>query len=335
MNPKGLHSESPLKPAHRSKSRPRLIKLAYDRSFYLVLRNPEYLKMVETLVGGLLREDAGAGDVTTNTLLSNEKAKAFIIAKDDGILAGGDEFAWLCGQNGVAVSRIKNDGEKFRKGDKLFKLDGPKRSVFLIERTGLNLLQRMSGIATATSRLAGKVRRAGHGVVITGTRKTPWGLLDKKAVTLGSGYSHRLGLFESFLIKDNHIDSLRKQGVKNPVEFALEKAWELRRRSVFIEIETRSRSEAMRAARKFRKLQDNDKEIKACIIMLDNMPPADVRKTVLELKRRKLYDYVLLEASGNVDEKNVVEYAKAGVDACSLGEITHSAKAIDISQKIL
>lgn len=156
----GLKSVGMLSPQPRAKSRGRLIKIAYDRSFFLVLRNPEYLRAVEAIVGSLLKEDAGSGDVTTNVLLSDEKIKAAIVAKDDGILAGAEEFAWLCGQNGVAVSRIKNDGERFAKGDKLFELEGPKRSVFLIERTGLNLLQRMSGIATATRRIADKVRRA-------------------------------------------------------------------------------------------------------------------------------------------------------------------------------
>ena len=331
----GLKSVGMLSPQPRAKSRQRLIKIAYDRSFFLIMRNSEYLRVVEAIIGSLLKEDAGSGDVTTNALLSDEKIKAAIVAKDDGILAGAEEFAWLCGQNGVAVSRIKNDGERFAKGEKLFELEGPKRSVFLIERTGLNLLQRMSGIATATRRIADKVRRAGCGTVIAGTRKTPWGYLDKKALSLGGGCSHRLGLFESFLIKDNHIDSLKKQGIKNPVEFALEKAWEHRRRTVFIEVEARNQKEAMRAARKFRELQEREKEIKACIIMLDNMAPADVRKTIASLKKRKLYDYVLIEASGNVDEKNVVEYAKAGADACSLGSLTHSAKAIDISQKII
>lgn len=331
----GLKSVNRLEPTPRYKSRPRLVKLAYDRSFFLVLRNPEYLKSVESIVGSLLKEDVGAGDVTTNALLSDDRTKAAIIAKEGGILAGGEEFCWLCGQNNVNVNRIKKDGEKFTEGEKLFEIEGPKKQVFMIERTGLNLLQRMSGIATETNRVVKKVRRAGHDIAIAGTRKTPWGYLDKKAITLGSGYSHRLGLFESFLIKDNHLASLKKQGVKDPIGFAIEKTWELRKRTVFIEIEARNQKEAMEAAQKFKELQDRTREIKACVIMLDNMMPADVRKTVLLLKKKKLYDYALLEASGSVNDDNIIHYAKAGVDACSLGFLTHSARSVDISQVIL
>jgi len=336
MNPASrVRRANLLEPAPRSKSRPRLIRIAYDRSFFLILRNPMYMKSVESILTSLLKEDAGEGDVTSNALLSDEKAKAFVIAKENGILAGGEEFLWLCGQNNIAAKRIKNDGEKFEKGDRLFELEGPKRRVLLIERTGVNLLQRMSGIATETRKIVDMLRKEGYGTVVAGTRKTQWGYLDKKAITIGSGFSHRLGLFESFLIKENHLASLSKQGIKNPMSFAIENAWEHRRRSVFIEIEVRNQKEAVAAAKKFREVQEREKEIKPCIIMMDNMKANEVKATVVLLKRRKLYDYVLLEASGSVNEGNVLAYAKAGVDACSLGYLTHSAKAIDISQKIV
>jgi nicotinate-nucleotide pyrophosphorylase (carboxylating) len=331
----GLKSVNRLEPTPRCNSRPRLIKLAYDRSFFLILRNPEYMRALEAIVGNLLKEDVGAGDVTSNTLLSDGMTRAAISAKESGILAGGEEFKWLCGQNNIMVNQFRKDGEKFAKGEKLFEIEGSGKQIFKVERTGLNLLQRMSGIATETKRIVSTLKRAGCGVAITGTRKTPWGYLDKKAITLGGGYSHRLGLFESFLIKGNHLDALKREGVKNPIGFALEKAWELRRRSVFIEIEARNQKEAMEAAQKFKELQEKTREIKACIIMLDNMKPADIRKTILMLKKKKLYDYALLEASGGVNDGNVVEYAKAGVDACSLGCLTHSARSLNISQVIL
>jgi nicotinate-nucleotide pyrophosphorylase (carboxylating) len=331
----GLKSVNRLEPAPRCKSRPRLIKLAYDRSFFLVFRNPEYVRSVESIIGSLLKEDVGAGDVTSNLLLPDDAARAAIIANESGVLAGGEEFAWLCGQNNVAVTFLKKDGDRFAKGEKLFEIDGPGKEIFKIERTGLNLLQRMCGIATETNTLSAKLKNAGNEIAIAGTRKTQWGYLDKKAITLGGGFSHRLGLFESILIKDNHLDALRKRKVKDAIGQSIEKAWELRRRSVFIEVEAGNMKDAIAAAQKFKELQETTKEIKACIIMLDNMKPPDIRKTIRQLKKKKLYDYALLEASGGINGKNLIDYAKAGVDACSLGCLTHSSRAMDITQVLL
>jgi nicotinate-nucleotide pyrophosphorylase (carboxylating) len=331
----GLKSVNRLEPTPRCKSRPRLVKLAYDRSFFLIPRNPEYIRTLEGIIGRLLIEDAGSGDVTSNGLLDDGKARAAIVARENGVLAGGEELEWLCSQHGIVLNRMKKDGDRFKKGERLFECEGPKRSIFLVERTGLNLVQRMSGIATETRNLVSKLKRSGCGTIVAGTRKTQWGYLDKKAITLGGGYSHRLGLFESFLIKRNHLNALKKQGVKDVIGFALEKAWELRRKTVFIEIEAESRAEAMEAALKFKELQDKAGEIKACIIMLDNMTSSEVKKTIIELKEKKFYDYVLVEASGGISRENIVKYANAGVDACSLGSLTHSARSIDIGQVAL
>ncbi|MCX6818354.1 MAG: carboxylating nicotinate-nucleotide diphosphorylase [Candidatus Aenigmarchaeota archaeon] len=328
----GVKSLGRLEPTPRENSRPRLIKLAYDRSFFLVLRNPEYERSLEGLLVGLMKEDVGTGDITSDALLGGAPAKAEITTKDDGILAGGDELAWLCGRSGITLTRHKKDGEAICRGDRLFELEGPEKKILAIERTGLNLLQRMSGIATETHRHAELLKKEDFRTIVAGTRKTPWGFLDKKAVTLGGGYAHRLGLFESFLIKDNHIDALKKHNVKDPIAHAIDKAWEQRKRTVFIEIEARNLKEAIRAGERFKFLQNKDKEIKACIIMLDNFSPLGVRKTIAALKEKKLYDYVLLEASGGVKLDNIAQYAKAGVDAVSLGCLTHSARALDISQ---
>ena len=328
----GVKSLGRLEPTPRENSRPRLIKLAYDRSFFLVLRNPEYERSLESLLAYLMKEDVGAGDITSDTLLGDAPAKVEITAKDDGVLAGGDEFAWLCGRSGITIERIKKDGEAICRGDRLFELNGSEKKLLAIERTGLNLLQRMSGIATETRKHVELLHKEGIHTIVAGTRKTAWGFLDKKALSLGGGYAHRLGLFESFMIKDNHIDALKKHGVKDTIAHAIDKAWEHRKRTVFIEIETRNLKEAIRAAERFKFLQDKDKEIKACIIMLDNFPPQNIGRVINALKEKKLYEYVLIEASGGVKLDNIVQYAKAGVDAVSLGCLTHSARALDISQ---
>jgi len=315
--------------------REQLIKRAYDRSFFLTVRNPLYVEGIKAIIGSLLNQDVGQGDVTSEALLADKKIKAIIHAKEHGVLAGGDEFSWLYAENGVEVKRRKKDGETFAAKDILFEVEGPEKAILKLERTGLNILQRMSGIATETRRIADKIRKEGFKTAVTATRKTPWGYLDKRAVTVGSGFSHRLGLHESVMIKDNHLASLKSQGMKNPVDFAIDKAWEKRKRSVFLEIEVKNQKEALAAARKFRKLQEQWRDSKPCIIMLDNMAPADVKKIAVSMKRAKLYDFILLEASGNVSEDNILDFARAGADACSLGKITHSVKAIDISQKIL
>ena len=312
-----------------------MIKLAYDRSFFFRTRNPEYLKGVRRSFQNLLGEDLGDGDITTNAILKDEKTKARIVSNEPGVLAGGEELCWLYRENDISVKPLKKDGKRFGKNETLFEIEGPKRLIFYLERTGLNILQRMSGVATETKEIVEKVRKAGYRLAIAGTRKTPWGHLDKKAVTAGFGLSHRLGLWESFLIKDNHLDSLARQGIRNPISFALEKAWESRKKTVFIEIEVKNAKEAMEAASKFRELQTESKEKKPCIIMLDNVKPEDIRKIIHSLKENGLYDHVLLEASGDITKENILEYAKAGMDVCSLGYLTHSPKSIDISQKML
>jgi nicotinate-nucleotide pyrophosphorylase (carboxylating) len=314
------------------------IRRAYDRLFFLSMRNPLYVESVKAIIGGLLKEDVGAGDVTTNTLFSGEgqrKVKAKIFAKEDGVLAGGDEFLWLYAENKIEAKRMKRDGEKFAKGEVLFKVSGPERDILCLERTGLNLLQRMSGIATETKRLAEKIKHRGFETAVTATRKTPWGYLDKRAVSLGSGFSHRLGLHESILVKDNHLASLKKMGIKNPIAFAINKTTEKNVRTVFIEIEVKNEKEAMAAARKFKKIVEQTHERKPFILMLDNVAPREAKKIVGLLKKKGLHESVLVEASGGVNGENILEYAKAGVDACSLGRLTHSAKALDISQKIV
>lgn len=307
----------------------KMIKKAYDRYFFLKVRNPEYAKSVESFFKHFVREDLGRGDITTDTLLNKRKAKARIIAKEDGVLAGGEEFRWLCRNNRLFVRSFRKDGERFRANEKLFQVSGPRRYILYLERTGLNLLQRMSGIATETSEIVSKVNKKEFAV--TATRKTHWGYLDKKAVTIGGGFSHRLGLHESFLIKDNHLASLKKQGVRNPIGESLEKAWKSRKGSVFIEIEVKTPNHALHAAKKFNQLKEETDVIKTCVIMLDNMEPPDIRKTIALLKENDLYDHVLLEASGSVTKKNIMDYVRTGVDACSLGSLTHSSRAIDIS----
>lgn len=215
-------------------------------------------------------------------------------------------------------------------------LEGLVGDLLKTERSGLKPLQRMSGIATMTQKLTNKIREQGYDTMVAATRKTDWQLLDKKAVCLGGGLTHRLSLHESILIKDNHLEELKRQGfTKNYIEEALDRAWKYKDEAVFIEIEVTTKQEAIRAAKKFRELQRNLKNQRPCVIMFDNMASDEIKDTIEELKKRGLYNYVLFEASGGIKEDNILEYAKTGCDVVSLGALTHSSKALDISQEII
>jgi nicotinate-nucleotide pyrophosphorylase (carboxylating) len=183
----------------------------------------------------------------------------------------------------------------------------------------------MSGIATETRCLVDSLK--GYNTRVAATRKTLWKYLDKKAVFLGGGLTHRLGLWDSILIKDNHLESLKRDGTKNPVEKAITLASRFADKVGFIEIETTNQNEAIKAARKFKQL----KLKKPCVIMLDNVQLDEIGQIIETLKNEILYDYVLLEASGNITSDNIKQYAETGVDVISLGYLTHSAKIFDMS----
>ena len=168
--------------------------------------------------------------------------------------------------------------------------------------------------------------------MVVATRKTPWGPLDKRAVHLGGGGTHRLGLWEAILIKGNHLKALGGPS-ERVFEEALEKAWGLRGRAAFIEVEVSSLEAALQAARIFKQLQTPDPRPQTpVILMLDNVPPDEVRKITSTLRVEGLYPHVLLEASGGIDEGNLLAYAESGVDAVSLGSLTHSARALNLHQ---
>ncbi|MCK5022681.1 MAG: carboxylating nicotinate-nucleotide diphosphorylase [Candidatus Aenigmarchaeota archaeon] len=315
-------------------NREKMLSIVYDRSFLLNTRNPEYANSLERLFKHMIKEDLNKGDITTDTLLNKRKAKARITAKTDGVLSGSEEFKWLYLNNGLKVKQFKKDGDKIKNGDKLFEVSGDGRHILYLERTGLNLLQRMSGISTQTMDICKILEKTNSNVRICATRKTQWGYLDKKAVSVGGGLAHRLGLNESFLIKDNHLFLIKESGVKKPIKTAIERAWKKRKDVVFIEVEVKNSKEIVEAAKTFKKLQKDTHESKPCVIMLDNMLPDEIRSSIDSLKKQDLYDYVLIETSGGITPENIEKYSKTGADACSLGFLTHSVKSVDISQNM-
>jgi len=277
-------------------------------------------KILEEKLQKMLKEDIGQGDITTTLIVPPEtRVEAEIIAKEVGVIAGIEEAKILLESLGIKVEALVADGEKINEKQVLMKVSGDARTILSTERTLLNILSRMSGIATTTRKLVETLQKSGFKTKVACTRKTAPGLLyfDKKAVMLGGGDMHRLHLDDMVLIKDNHIK------VAGNVEKAVKKVKEKVSFSKKIEVEVTNANDALTAAK-----------AGADIIMLDNFSPKQIEKAIKLLKKEGFFGKVLLEASGGITTENIIAFASTGVDIVSLGEITHSPKALDISLEI-
>lgn len=315
-------------------TREQRVKAAFFRGAELTLENEAYRRAVLSLVDALLQDDLASGDLTATAIeLQLRRVSAAVIAREPGIVAGLQEFALLYRGRGVDVVLERHDGDAVVSGEAVLLAQGEQTKLLALERIGLNLLQRMSGIATVSSAVQERVRRSGSETCVVGTRKTPWGLLDKRALHLGGVGTHRLGLGDAILIKNNHL-ALLAEREDEAAPLAIERAWQLRGKSAFIEVEVRGEAAARAAALTFRKLLEQSGEEYPCVLMLDNMPPVRIGAVLEMLRRENLLDYTLVEASGGISEANEVEYAATGVDVISIGALTHSVRALDLSQKI-
>ncbi len=261
-----------------------------------------------------LSEDEGEGDITSEAVLGNRiSGKAVIVAKQKGILAGLSvaKEVFQTVNRRTTFKMLKRDGDKVKKGQKIAVIEGKIKDILTAERTVLNFMQRLSGIATLTSSYVQKIK--GTQAKILDTRKTTPGLrmLEKQAVKTGGGENHRMGLFDMFLIKENHIRAAG--GIPQAVRRAKSK-----RRKEKIEIEVGNLSQLEEAIR-----------AKPDWIMLDNMSIQRTKKAVGVI--RSIDPGIKIEASGNVSLKNVRKIALAGVDFISVGALTHSAPALDLS----
>ena len=262
-----------------------------------------------------ISEDIQGGDITS-VLLPKKKIKAKIISRQEGVLAGikfaGDIFRL----KGCSVKIIKKDGAKLKSNQIILQISGNARTVLSCERTALNLLSRMSGIATQTNFLVSKIRKINTKTKLYSTRKTAPGLrfFDKEAIMIGGGHKHRMSLNDMVMIKDNHLL------VTNSMEGIIKNA---RKRHKHVEVEVENQRDAVLAANSG-----------ATIAMLDNFSPVQIKKTITELQKKKLRNKVKLEASGGINSKNITAYAKTGVDMISVGSITNSVKGLDLSLEV-
>lgn len=271
---------------------------------------------VDEIIERALEEDISSGDLTTSALIAPyAQAKAVILAKQEGVIAGLPvaERVFKHSDGSVRWEAKKQDGERVSSGQLVVELEGDLQAILMGERVALNFLQRMSGIATLTAKFVEAVR--GFSVKILDTRKTAPGLrvLDKYAVKVGGGFNHRFGLYDGVLIKENHIKAA------GGITEAISRVRERVPPTVKIEVEVSS-------------LKDVEEALQAGadIVMLDNMPIKEMEKAVRLIDRR-----ALVEASGGVTLESVREIAATGVDFVSVGALTHSAKALDLSLEVL
>ncbi len=315
-------------------SRQQRIERALCQGTHLTLDNLTYRDAAREIIEALLRADRADHDLTVKALeLKSRETEAVVLSREAGVAAGLAEAVFLFESQGVEVEATKRDGDAVQPGESLLRLHGDEARLLSLERTILNLLQRMSGIATATRHLQERVERGSYETKVVGTRKTPWGLLDKRALHLGNGGTHRLSLGDAIVIKNNHL-ALLAESEERAAPVAIQRAWAARNDAAFIEVEVRSRDAARTAAGTFRRLREEARDEYPCLLMLDNIPPRECAEIVEMLRLENLLEDTLIEASGGITEENVESYAASGVDAASVGSLTHSVRALDISQKI-
>jgi len=279
---------------------------------------------IRSLVHSALREDLGfRGDITTRFFLSPRKQyRARFIFKSDGVLCGralvDEVFRLACPS--ARLRWLKRDGDRVREGTVVARVSGP-REIMTAERTALNFLQHLSGIATLTSRYV--ERTAGTRARIYDTRKTlpGWRALAKYAVRAGGGSNHRMGLYDMALIKDNHVAGWDRDGLGTVELVRRIRELRRRRRGTPVQVEIKSAGEIDRAL-----------ALRPELVLLDNMGTAALRAAIRRIRR--LSPKTLIEVSGGVDLHDVRRLARLGPDRISVGRLTHSAPALDISMKL-
>lgn len=273
---------------------------------------------LDRIIEYMLEEDKGFGDITSeSTVEKGLEANAYIISKDDGILAGMDIVHELFEEFGVEVTFWLNDGCEISKKDLLMSVRGDARTILLLERTALNLSMRMSGVASAANHYVDLVKD--YDVRIAGTRKTSPAIskFDKYALKVGGADTHRFSLDDMVLIKDNHIAMC-----DSPLD-ALLKAKKVTSFSKKIEIEVETLHDAIECV-----------ENKADIVMLDNMTGHEVKDVIDELEKLNIRQNSLIEVSGGITEDNILDYVEYGVDIISIGALTHSSRSLNFSLKM-
>jgi nicotinate-nucleotide pyrophosphorylase (carboxylating) len=278
------------------------------------LKKEDYIN----IINNALEEDVKDGDITSESIIPKDSmSKASLISKDDGIVCGIQVFMDTMQEPDPNIKFIVNfkDGDKVKKGDTILNIEGRTRSILKSERVALNFIQRMSGIATKTYRYVSKIKD--YKTKILDTRKTLpcFRKLDKYAVFIGGGKNHRMGLYDMFLIKENHIKAVSE------ISVAVTRARNFMK-DIKVEVETTNLDEVKEAC-----LSGADR------IMLDNMDNETITKAsnIVKDHNKKKNINIEIEVSGNITEERLISLAEIGIDYISMGELTHSVKAFDLS----
>ncbi|MFX0151557.1 MAG: carboxylating nicotinate-nucleotide diphosphorylase [Candidatus Hodarchaeota archaeon] len=278
------------------------------------------VKVLEQKLLNFLQEDIEYGDITSD-LIPNIQVQATIVAKQEGILCGITFVKILLESLGITVLNYFKDGQTIKPGDIILQLKGSSREILVSERTVLNLLMRLSGIATQTQKFGNKVKNAKQNIVIASTRKTTPGFryFEKYAVKIGGGDTHRFSLSDTVLIKENHLSLLGKK----PIRSILLQSQTSSSFTKKIDIEVENLIEFKEALK-----------LSPDIIMLDNFSSSDIRAAIEIMQKRTNHIRPLIEVSGGISEQNIEKFLIPGVDIISIGSLTHSVLAIDFSLKI-
>jgi len=290
--------------------------MMFDEYFQKDLES--YKEKIKKKIYQMYEDDLGTGDITSEAVVKSMKIKAIIKSKDNGILAGVLEARSLLEKLDINVKESVKDGSEIKKDDLIMEIEGDARKIMQAERSVLNFLTRLSGIATLTNKLVNMSKAK-----VVATRKTYFSFSDKHAVQLGKGYTHRLGLFDQYLIKGNHIDLVKKELNCSRVEAIREciKRAREHKNGIPIEIEVLNEEEALAAAKE-----------KPEMIMFDNWKsPSEIRRIVEKLKDTG----ICFEASGGINPDNIKDFGNTGVHFISLGYLTHSCKPLEMSLNIL
>ena len=262
-----------------------------------------------------LNEDLGRGDVTSK-LVEKKQITAKIVTKQETIVSGTNFAKKIFSLKKCKTNILKKDGTKAKSNQTILQIKGDSTAILSCERTALNLLSRMCGISTKTNQLCSLIKNTNNKTKLFATRKTAPGLryFDKMAVEIGGGKKHRMTLHDMIMFKDNHL------AVEKSMISLITKAKKTRKK---IEIEVENKKDAILAA-----------SLGVDIIMLDNFTPNQIKTTIKSLYDLNLRKNIKIEASGRINEKNILQYAKTGVDMISVGEITNSPQGIDLSLEI-
>jgi len=311
-------------------SRPEQVRKCFDASAELRLDHKYYRQLVLAFLDNLLAMDTGNGDVARQPAeYYSQRVTAIIKAKSPAIIAGLAEIRAFLDHHNLKSQTDFSDGDNVKGGENILTIKGPAGQILTVERTILNIFQRLSGIASITAEYSQAL--AGLPCFVAATRKTLWGIIDKSALQYGGGLTHRLGLSDAAMLKENHLAVLKKSGSPEALLTALKTINTADPPLRFIEIEVTNDDEFRQIIDAYQKLNNNI----ARVIMFDHFSPDNIKRLIETTKSEGTYPQILFEASGNITLETVRDYASSGVDVVSVGALTHSVKSADYSLLIV